>query len=338
MTTEARNDRANALSECEEEIHLLEAILNADSVSKRALEKKLNVMEGALVNLKKAHAKYVNKERDDTAVNNATAQFRALVVRFETAVDKGEEKLEDLHSAYTNPAINPDEDQFLRDSAKEAAASFLADMKSVSRKLISCQQPNKNQLDRIQTMAANLRQECEKQVHSHLQPLLDVAVTGAEKLTLIREGKELCRDVFKEHDEILQKIIESTAAPPAVVGAGAGSGSPVNLSLDHRLGGGGSMKGYQNYARQTIPTFSGKYRDYPEWKMEFEEGVFLQFDPSLHVRLLQHHTPKEMDLRNCKTVEEAWAELDGKYGNPVNVTSAILREFMDYKPRGMTDA
>ena len=53
---------------------------------------------------------------------------------------------------------------------------------------------------------------------------------------------------------------------------------------------------------------------------------------------LQKKTLKTIDLRNCRTIEEAWESLDDKYGNPVNVSETLITDFVKLNVTGKNDA
>ena len=60
-------------------------------------------------------------------------------------------------------------------------------------------------------------------------------------------------------------------------------------------------------------------------------------EPLLQVRILDSHSPKTCNLENCSTLEEAWAELDHKYGNVVNAAAKLVDEFLKFRPTGKSD-
>ena len=51
-------------------------------------------------------------------------------------------------------------------------------------------------------------------------------------------------------------------------------------------------------------------------------------DPYFILRQLNRKTPKEDDLTIFETPEEAWRYLDGKYSNPLVVSSTLIDEFL----------
>ena len=55
------------------------------------------------------------------------------------------------------------------------------------------------------------------------------------------------------------------------------------------------------------------------------------------IRLLDKHSPDVVDLQNCVTLEEAWSELDTKYGNSVNITTTLIYEFLKLKIKSKSD-
>ena len=77
-------------------------------------------------------------------------------------------------------------------------------------------------------------------------------------------------------------------------------------------------------------------RDYPSWKDEFEVDILPSFEEKQKIRMLNEYTPKEIQLKNCATVEEAWLKLDSKYANPFLVTSILIDDFVKFSPKGKT--
>ena len=54
------------------------------------------------------------------------------------------------------------------------------------------------------------------------------------------------------------------------------------------------------------------------------------------MRLLNEHSPKETELRNCSTVAEAWILLDSKYANPHLISKILIDGYDKFQPRGRT--
>ena len=81
------------------------------------------------------------------------------------------------------------------------------------------------------------------------------------------------------------------------------------------MGGEGGGSRCQAYAKEAFPKFEGEIRKYPAWKKEMKELVLPGLAVFKQIRLLDKQTPEAVDLTNCTTVEEAWVELDTKYGN-----------------------
>ena len=85
-----------------------------------------------------------------------------------------------------------------------------------------------------------------------------------------------------------------------------------------------------------MPKFKGEFRDYIDWKNEFKESILPHFDDKKGVRLLNEHSPKETELRNCSTVAEAWILLDSKYANPHLISTILIDDYVKFQPRGKT--
>merc|ERR1719447_1700250 len=70
---------------------------------------------------------------------------------------------------------------------------------------------------------------------------------------------------------------------------------------------------------------------YPAWRKEMRELVLLGRKVVQQIRILDKQSSCEVDLQTCITVEEAWTDLDTKYGNRVNISGALMDEFVCYK-------
>ena len=126
----------------------------------------------------------------------------------------------------------------------------------------------------------------------------------------------------------------ASAAPSTEVLTRAVTSAVKAMGLGER-GGGGPR--YQAYAKETFPKFEGEIRRYPAWKKEMKELVLPGMEVVRQIRLLDKQSPEAVDLTNCTTVEEAWVELDTKYGNSVNISTTLMEEFLGYKLKSLSD-
>ena len=92
---------------------------------------------------------------------------------------------------------------------------------------------------------------------------------------------------------------------------------------------------YQAYAKETFPMFEGEMRKYPAWRKEMRELVLPGMEVVRQIRVMDKQTPAEVDLQTCTTVEEAWTELDTKYGNKVNISNGLMDDFVEHKLTNM---
>ena len=95
---------------------------------------------------------------------------------------------------------------------------------------------------------------------------------------------------------------------------------------------------YKEYAKEKVPSFDGSIRDYPQFKQEWVSCVQPGRDEKWSIITLNKNTPKAIDLRNVESLTEAWQQLDAKYGNPVNVSATLIKEFLDFNAKAKSEA
>ena len=84
------------------------------------------------------------------------------------------------------------------------------------------------------------------------------------------------------------------------------------------------------YKPDSYPSFKdGEYLDYPAFKQEFKTGVQPGRPVAWVIKKLNELTPKHVDLSAKETVDEAWEELDARYGNPIAVADHLLTNFIN---------
>ena len=90
------------------------------------------------------------------------------------------------------------------------------------------------------------------------------------------------------------------------------------------------------HQKPTMPKFNGEFRDYAEWKNEFKDSILPHFDEKKGIRLLNEHSPKDIELKNCLSIKEAWTKLDSKYANPYLITTILIDDYVKFTPHGKT--
>ena len=68
-----------------------------------------------------------------------------------------------------------------------------------------------------------------------------------------------------------------------------------------------------------------------------KELVLPNLQPVHQVRILDKHSPPEIDLQNCDSAKEAWKELDAKYGNAANITTVLTDDFFKMVLKSRTE-
>ena len=83
-----------------------------------------------------------------------------------------------------------------------------------------------------------------------------------------------------------------------------------------------------HYKPDDLPVFSGKVEDYFEFKEEFQTVVAPGRPLAWVLKKLNKLTPEAVDLSAKETIDEAWEELDCRYGNPLLVADKVMNKFM----------
>ena len=83
-----------------------------------------------------------------------------------------------------------------------------------------------------------------------------------------------------------------------------------------------------NWAKETIPKFSGKSSDFLSFERIFKEGTEGRFPEEMIIRKLNDLTPNEINLLSCESVTEAWEELRLRYANPVAISYDVIFGFI----------
>ena len=93
---------------------------------------------------------------------------------------------------------------------------------------------------------------------------------------------------------------------------------------------------YSMYKPSEPPTFMDpkNYAAYPMFKKEWQQVVSVGKSAVWIIANLNRCTTDKVDLSSCKTVDEAWQELDMHFGNPMTVATDVMETFGRFKPEG----
>ena len=76
------------------------------------------------------------------------------------------------------------------------------------------------------------------------------------------------------------------------------------------------------------------YAAYPEFKREWQQLVSVGKSTIWVITNLNRCTTPKVNLDGCTTIQEAWAELDLHFANPMCVSNDLMDTFARYKPEG----
>ena len=94
---------------------------------------------------------------------------------------------------------------------------------------------------------------------------------------------------------------------------------------------GGGYDGYFN--ERNFPVFSGKYRDYPEFKRYWSECVQYECEEPYQRHEILQCVPEVTRpiLRNCDNMVDVWEILDEEYGNNIDICPEVIGELTSFK-------
>ena len=104
--------------------------------------------------------------------------------------------------------------------------------------------------------------------------------------------------------------------------------STANVATSSARGG---YFGYFN--KKNFPMFSGKYRDYPEFKKYWSECVQPKYEDPYQRHEISQCVPEVMKpmLRNCENMIDVWKILDEEYGNNIDICPEVIGELTSFK-------
>ena len=86
------------------------------------------------------------------------------------------------------------------------------------------------------------------------------------------------------------------------------------------------------YAKRAWPKFTGNIRQFPRWLDEWMFQIAPNYSDSQMVDMLDEHTPEDIKLSHCSSLNECWQRLISRYSNPAVIASSLIKEFLNYKP------
>ena len=76
------------------------------------------------------------------------------------------------------------------------------------------------------------------------------------------------------------------------------------------------------------------YAGYPIFKREWQNVLQVGKSSVWTIANFNRYTKDKVDLSACRTVEEAWNELDMHFANPMTVSADVMSNFANYKLEG----
>ena len=311
------------------------------SLSLRTLRTRSKRLTEAWVSYEQALTTLLPKVADAELRDQAKEQWR----RHRDASDGVIEQLETLIETKQGEA--PREDTTEADEAElklaQAQVNGACDevwrRLGILRKRLDAEHLNSCQIRVIQDEILAQRSDLSQGLNVAFSSLIALQKTAVQKLEANVGRDRALKQLNEELDKALGMLLELVTEPVASVApANEDIATAVTSAMRAmRLGGGGGGPSYQAYAKETFPKFEGEIRKYPAWKKEMKELVLPGLEVVRQIRLLDKQSPEAVDLTNCTTVEEAWVELDTKYGNSVNISTTLMEEFLGYKLKGVSD-
>ena len=342
--------------------------------SARIATKSLQVLEDAWTKYNTAYAQYAAKLKEPATKAEAQGIWLGEMRSYEVALDALEEYLEDQQgeprSAQGDTAV-----LLAKEAVAAAAQEALRRQGSLDAQL--SKELNTNQVAFLQQEVARMREDLGNNLEAAYARLIEASADedkvkvakekAAELADVNRKLDEslvaLSQQVREEEraadgtrtEDIAESVTaavtasmeamrqqardEGHAAAPgadtiaeSVAAAVTASMEAMTLRAERN-----SAPRYQAYAKESFPKFEGELRKYPAWKKEMQELVLPGMEVVRQIRLLDKQSPAEVDLQTCTTVAEAWRELDTRFGNRVNISNALMDDFVGHKLRGISD-
>ena len=315
-TKKKRNELRNNLTGKTES---LQEVFDLPQPNKRTLKAKIADLEKAMMEYEAHYNKYVDEEDNADVKEEWKTEKKTLLRTADDLFYPAEDKLETIEAA-DQPASLPLDGEYavLKFRADAAKDNMDRRAKFIKEGVKEMESPSKALIDTQLDVIAQFRTEASVTITAAYKPLIDLAVTKETALALEKQSNDFLTQIsigLDKMERTTMNHIKDNSTIPASPAA-----TPVSESAPSS-----KYTAYKTYTKPEMPKFTGKFRDYPKWKEEFKECILPHFDPKKQVRLLDDHSPKECDLRNCSTVEEAWQKLDDKYANPHLISSNIFQ-------------
>ena len=299
-----KTNRSASLYEYEGAVKLVRRVLN----NKRLLIKALASLKSAWEKFKLDHNAFAIKATD---AQTELDQYDEMALNYLEVESEGEEALENLEAAERGPPPDPRQAiTFLISDLNMKKEQILASLTRLRKEIYEREFFSSVEASAMSTTLEKIEED--RQMHLSLNKELRERDPMGE-VERSDSNFTLQTRIDEEVDLISQDLLRKTKTPES-------SSSSLNSSISES----NRLPTYKDYERDKIPSFSGEIRDYPEFKREWLELVQPGRPEQWVLVNLNKNTPKEADLRNCRTVEECWLELDAKYVNPTNVSGTLI--------------
>ena len=279
-----------------------------------------------------AHAKAMIREKDEEIEAASQVENEAIVMEHDEILNQLEEKIEQIERDNAGPldtALTKKQKFEVADLQYKAIFEITIErvkmlgttLKNLKTTTIQPFDILSQKLEKVLNEAKEELDDKHKEVISHTEAELVKEVESKhfdQRLFLTKAADTISSDLVMKISEI--KKAEDTDTIANALNA---------VQLERRPESQGA--GYKAYAKESMPTFEGKLRQYPGWRKEMRELVLPNLKPTHQIRILDKHSPDTVDLQNCTTVQEAWKELDSKFGNAANITTVLMDDFFKAK-------
>ena len=334
MSTKERTAR---LQKLETQMKVAEKAVEDPKATERPLERKKNQLVQAWLDYDEAHNDAVLKEKDEDQKDILQDDHEKVVEKYDAVIDPIEELIHKLTKkdevVAKTPTISSEQMRTLKTNrCKSTIDEGMTRITRLTTKLDSMINPNKSQLESITMAVMNLRTELVNQMIAEHDDLAQLFFLASELEEIDQRSRNSVIQIHERLDEIVAKIIEKTPDTPALNATNVMDTTNRSFSANQN-----SASTYKSYAKESIPTFKGQLRQYPAWRKEMKELVLPDLQEVHQIRILDKHTPQAVDLQNCESIDEAWKELDSKYGNAVNITAVLMDDFFKTVLKGRSD-
>ena len=324
--------RSDALSKLKKKIDRLKIENDKENPHHRTLELKIKDVRECLSVAENAHFEVFNKEEDAAQKQALDEEYDEYLDSIDEILGPAEEKLDLLTAADQPVTLSVTEQGNLaKERAKATAESYQERARVLDADLTGLTNPNRGQLNHHTDRIYEVRREVTDAVKADFQPLYEQAVTTEAAIAIDKDVAALVKPVIDILNSVDKRILELT--PDVVTQSTSGA---IVSGASSVVGARPNSNPYKNYQKPPVPKFTGAMREYPQWKDEFQKEVLPGLEVPTQIRALHQNTPEEMDLLNCRTVDDAWERLDAKYGNKEVIGALLIDDFVKYTLKGRT--